>query len=135
MTTRRLISSGSPWEPVYGYSRAVVAGDRVHVSGCVAAMPDGARPPSDAAAQARRCYEIIEAALAQAGASLADVVRVTIYLARLEDFDAVGRVNGELLAETRPACTAVVVASLVEPQYLVEIEVDAWTGPPAGAAA
>lgn len=120
---------------MYGYSRAVVAGDRVHVSGTVAAMPDGARPPLAAADQARRCYEIIGGALAQAGASFADVVRVTIYLARLEDFDEVGRVNGELFGETRPACTAVVVASLIEPQYLVEIEVDAWIGPPAGAAA
>lgn len=120
---------------MYGYSRAVVAGDRVHVSGTVAAMPDSTRPPLAAADQARRCYEIIAAALAEAGAALADVVRVTIYLARLEDFDAVGRVNGELFAETRPACTAVVVASLIEPQYLVEIEVEAWIAPAAGGAA
>ena len=123
--TSRLISSGSPWESAYGYSRAVVAGNRVHVSGTCAAMPDGASPPADAAAQARRCWEIIGAALAEAGAALTDVVRVRAYLTRLEDFDAVGRVHGELLGTIRPANTTVVVAALVDPRYLVEIEAEA----------
>ena len=123
--THRLISSGSPWEPRYGYSRAVVAGDRVHVSGTCAAMPGGAPPPADAAAQARRCWEIIGAALAEAGASLADVVRVRAYLTRVEDFDAVGRVHRELFGEIRPANTTVAVAALVDLRYLVEIEAEA----------
>ena len=123
--THRLISSGSPWESRYGYSRAVVAGDRVHVSGTCAAMPDGAPPPADAAAQAHRCWEIIGAALAEAGAALADVVRIRAYLARSEDFDAVGRVHSELFGEIRPANTTVVVAALVDPCYLVEIEAEA----------
>lgn len=128
---RRLISSGSPYEPVYGYSRAVVAGDRVHVSGTCASMPEDAPPPTDAAAQARRCWEIIGAALAGAGAGLADVVRIRAYLTRLEDFDAVGRVHGELFGEgIRPANTTVVVAALVDPRFLVEIEAEAQLARP-----
>ena len=121
----RQISSGSPWEPLYGYSRAVVAGDRVHVSGTCAAMAGGARPPADAAAQARRCWEIIGSALAEAGATLADVVRIRVYLTALDDFDAVGRIHGELFGTIRPANTTVVVAALVDPQYVVEIEAEA----------
>lgn len=129
---RRLISSGSPYEPVYGYSRAVVDGDRVHVSGTCASMPDGAAPPTDAAAQTRRCWKIIGAALAEAGATLADVVRIRVYLTRLEDFDAVGRVHGELFGEAiRPANTTLVVAALVDPRFLVEIEADASLRPAA----
>jgi enamine deaminase RidA (YjgF/YER057c/UK114 family) len=88
-------------------------------------MPGGAPPHADAAAQARRCWEIIGAALGEAGAAITDVVRVRVYLARVEDFDAVGRVHGELLGEIRPANTTVVVAALVDPRYLVEIEVEA----------
>ena len=121
----RQISSGSPLEPFYGYSRAVVAGDRVHVAGTVASMPGGASPPADAAAQARRCWEIIGAALAEAGVTLADVVRIRAYLTALDDFDAVGRVHGELFGTIRPANTTVVVAALVDPRYLVEIEAEA----------
>ena len=123
--THRLISSGSPWESSYGYSRAVVAGSRIHVSGTCAAMPGGAPPPAAAAAQARRCWEIIGAALAEAGATLADVVRVRVYLTRLEDFAGVGQVHGELLGEIRPANTTVVVSALVDPRFLVEIEAEA----------
>ena len=126
MTDRRRISSGSPYEPVYGYSRAVVADGRVIVSGTCASMPDGAAPLADAAAQARRCWEIIGAALQQAGARLDDVVRVRAYLTRSEDFDTVGRVHGELFgAAIRPANTTVIVAGLVDPRFLVEIECEA----------
>lgn len=78
-------------------------------------MPGGAAPPADAAAQARRCWEIIGAALAEAGATLADVVRIRVHLTALEDFDAVGRVHGELFGAIRPANTTVVVAALVDP--------------------
>jgi enamine deaminase RidA (YjgF/YER057c/UK114 family) len=122
---RRLIGSGAPWEAVAGYSRAVVAGDHVVVSGTVAVMPDDADPPPDAAGQAQRCFEIIFAALAEAGAAPADVVRTRMYLTRAEDADEVIRVHGELFGEIRPAATAVVVQSLIDPRYVIEIEADA----------
>ncbi len=122
---RRLISSGSPYEPVVGYSRAVVVGDRIFVSGSAAVMPDGADPPADAYGQAKRCLEIIGAALEQAGASFADVVRTRTYLTPGADFDSVGRAHGEVFSEIRPANTTVVVHALVEPRYLVEIEAEA----------
>jgi enamine deaminase RidA (YjgF/YER057c/UK114 family) len=122
---RRRISSGAPWEKVAGYSRAVVAGHHVHVSGTVAVMPDGADPPLDAGIQARRCFEIIFAALREAGARPEDVVRTRMYLTRPEDGDAVLRVHGELFGEIRPASSAVVVSDLIDPRYLVEIEAEA----------
>jgi enamine deaminase RidA (YjgF/YER057c/UK114 family) len=122
---RRRISSGAPWEQVAGYSRAIVAGHHVHVSGTVAVMPDGAEPGADAATQARRCFEIIFAALREAGARPEDVVRTRMYLTRPEDADDVLRVHGALFGEIRPATTAVVVRGLIDPRYLVEIEADA----------
>jgi enamine deaminase RidA (YjgF/YER057c/UK114 family) len=128
---RRLISSGSPYEPVVGYSRAVRVGDRVFVAGCAPIMPDGGEPPPDAYGQARRCLGIVERALVEAGSSLADVVRTRVYLVRLKDFEAVGRAHGEAFSEIRPANTTVVVAGLVDPRWLVEIEVDAVVSPEA----
>lgn len=122
---RRLISSGSPYEPVVGYSRAVVAGDRVFVAGCAPVMPGGADPPRDAYGQAKRCLEIAAAALAEAGGSLADVVRTRVYLTTLDAFEGFGRAHGEAFAEIRPANTTVVVAALVDPRWLVEIEAEA----------
>lgn len=122
---RRLISSGSPYEPIVGYSRAVVAGDRVFVAGCAPIMPDGGDPPPDAYGQARRCIEIVAGALAEAGASLADVVRTRVYLVRTEDFDGFARAHGEAFAQIRPANTTVVVAALLDPRWLVEIEAEA----------
>lgn len=122
---RLLVSSGSPYEPVVGYSRAVRAGDRVFVAGCAPIMPDGADPPVDPYGQAKRCLEIVETALAEAGASLGDVVRTRVYLVRPEDFEAVGRAHGEAFSEIRPANTTVVVAALVDPAWLVEIEAEA----------
>jgi enamine deaminase RidA (YjgF/YER057c/UK114 family) len=122
---RRLISSGSPYEPIVGYSRAVVVGDRVFVSGTASIMPDGAEPPPDAYGQAKRCVEIIAAALEQAGASLEDVVRTRVYLVHTKDFEEVGRAHGEAFAEIRPANTTVVIAELVDPRWLVEIEAEA----------
>lgn len=124
---RRRISSGAPWESVAGYSRALVAGDHVHVSGTVAVMPDGADPPPDAGGQARRCFEIIFTALREAGASPDDVVRTRMYLTRPEDADEVLRVHGELFGEIRPATAAVVVQALIDPRYVVEIEAEAVT--------
>ncbi len=122
---RRLISSGSPYEPIVGYSRAVVAGDRIFVAGCAPVMPDGADPPPDTYAQAKRCLEIIDAALREAGASLTDVVRTRVYLVRTSDFEDVGRAHGEAFSEIRPANTTLTVRELVDPRWLVEIEAEA----------
>lgn len=125
---RRLLSSGSPYEPRVGYSRAVCVGDRVLVSGSAPIMPDGTAPPADAYSQARRCLEIIAAALEQAGSRLEEVVRTRVYLVRATDFDEVGRAHGEVFSAVRPANTTVVVAALVDPRWLVEIEAEAVIG-------
>ena len=114
-----------PWEQTYGYSRAVVAGRHVHVSGTAPVMPDGADPPPDAYGQTRRCLEIIAAALAEAGARPEDVVRTRWYLTRSEDVEEVARAHGETFGDIRPAATGVVVAALFDPRWLVEIEADA----------
>jgi enamine deaminase RidA (YjgF/YER057c/UK114 family) len=120
---RRVISSGSAWEERYGYSRAVVAGDRVFVSGTAPVMPGDADPPSDAYGQARRCLEIIRAALDEAGATAADVVRTRIFVTDPSLMDDVMRAHGEVFAQTKPACTGI-VTQLVDPRWLVEIEVE-----------
>ena len=123
---RRRVSSGGPWEARYGYSRAVVAGDACHVSGTTDAGPDGrSRHPGDAAAQARAALEIIDRALADAGFSREDVVRTRMYLTDPADAAAVGEVHGEWFRDIRPAATLVIVAALIEPTLLVEIEADA----------
>jgi enamine deaminase RidA (YjgF/YER057c/UK114 family) len=121
---RQLVSSGSPWELVMGYSRAVRVDDRIFVAGTAPQWPDGTVDP-DVRAQTRRVFEIIADALEQAGGSLADVVRTRIFLVDLADFEAVQAVHGELLADVRPACTGLVVAALLDPRWKVEIEVDA----------
>lgn len=118
------ISSGSPFEPTIGFSRAVRVGDRVLVSGTAPVFPDGTCPP-DAAAQARRCLEIIGQALAEAGASLDDVVRTRMFVTDVAVADAVGAVHGEVFGEVRPAATMVVVAGLLDPRWVVEIEAEA----------
>jgi enamine deaminase RidA (YjgF/YER057c/UK114 family) len=121
---RQLISSGSPWELTVGYSRAVRVGERVFVAGTAPKFDDG-ECPDDAGTQARRCFEIIEAALAEAGASAADVVRTRIYLIEAADFDAVGHEHGVLFGDVRPANTTVVVKELLDPRWRCEIEVEA----------
>jgi enamine deaminase RidA (YjgF/YER057c/UK114 family) len=125
---RRLISSGSPYEPVVGFSRALVAGEMVFVSGTAPVMPDGADPPEDAYGQARRCLEIITAALAEAGAGPEHVVRTRMFLVHAEDWEEVARAHAELFGDVRPAATGVVVAALFDPRWLVEIEADALLG-------
>jgi enamine deaminase RidA (YjgF/YER057c/UK114 family) len=120
---RRTISSGSVWEERYGYSRAVVVGDRVFVSGTAPVMPGDADPPADAYGQARRCLEIIQAALDEAGATPADVVRTRIFVTDPSLMDEVMRAHGEVFRETKPACTGI-VTQLVDPRWLVEIEVE-----------
>jgi enamine deaminase RidA (YjgF/YER057c/UK114 family) len=122
---RRLVSSGAAWERSYGYSRAVVAGRHVYVSGTAPVMPDGAEPPADPYGQARRCLEIIVAALAEAGAKPEDVVRTRVYLMRAADYDEVYRAHAEVFGNVRPATTGLVVAGLLDPRWLVEIEAEA----------
>lgn len=124
MTVQR-IRSGSPFEPAIGFSRAVRVGDRVLVSGTGPVRPDGSCPP-DPGEQARRCFAIIAAALAEAGAALTDVVRTRMYLTDVSAADAVGAAHGEIFADVRPAATMVVVAGLLDPRWLVEVEAEAW---------
>jgi len=121
---RRRVSSGSPFEPVIGFSRAVRVGDRVLVSGTAPILPDGT-VKDDPADQMRRCLEIVETALSEAGASIDDVVRTRTYLVDAADGDAVGRVHGEVFGAVRPASTMIVVAGLLDPRWKVEIEVEA----------
>jgi enamine deaminase RidA (YjgF/YER057c/UK114 family) len=121
---RRVISSGSAWEERYGYSRAVVADGRVHVSGTAPVMPGDADPPADAYGQARRCLEILLAALEQGGATAADVVRTRIFVTDRDLVDDVMRAHGEVFGETKPACTGI-VTELLDPRWLVEIEAEA----------
>jgi len=121
---RRNISGTGAYEPVVGYSRAVVAGDRVHVSGTAANPPDGSPPPNGAYAQTRLCLELIETALEQAGASLANVVRTRVYLTDTADFDEFARAHAEAFGDVRPANTTV-LAGLFDPRWKVEIEVEA----------
>ena len=124
MAGRQLISSGSPFEPVVGYSRAVRVGDRVVVSGTAPQWPDGVVDP-DPAVQARRCFDIIGEALAAAGSSLGDVVRTRVYLVDAADFDPISTVHGEVFGTIRPANTTVVVAALLDPAWKLEVEVEA----------
>ncbi len=123
--SRELISSGSKWEPVIGYSRAVKVGNQVAIAGTTASSPDGVVGGNDAAAQAREILTRLAGVMDQAGGSLKDVVRTRIYLANIADFDAVGEVHGEFFGEIRPALTAVAVSALAAPELLVEIEADA----------
>ena len=118
------ISSGSPFEPVMGYCRAVRVDDRIFVAGTAPSWPDGHVDP-DAETQARRCFEIIGRALEEAGASFRDVVRTRVYLVDAADFDAVARAHGEIFADIRPANTTLVVAALLNSAWKMEIEVDA----------
>jgi enamine deaminase RidA (YjgF/YER057c/UK114 family) len=124
---RQLVSSGSPWELVVGYSRAVRVGDRVFVAGTAPQWPDGNVDP-DPEVQARRCFEIIGAALREAGAKWDDVTRTRVYLVDANDFNAVGQVHGEIFGQVRPANTTVVVQALLNPEWKCEIEVEAVLG-------
>ncbi|HET9723145.1 MAG TPA: RidA family protein [Actinomycetota bacterium] len=122
---RRLVASGSPFEPVIGFSRAVVDGHHVAVAGTAPVMPGGEEPPSDAYGQARRCLEIVRSALEEAGAGPEHVIRTRTYLVRAEDWEEVGRAHGEVFGDVRPASTMVVVSGFLDPRWLVEMEADA----------
>lgn len=118
---RQRISSGSPFEEPIGFSRALRVGDRIFVSGTA---PVGA-DDGDVRAQAHRCLEIVSDALAEAGASVNDVVRTRMYIIDVNDAEIVGRVHGEVFGDVRPAATMVVVAALLDPRWKVEIEAEA----------
>ncbi|MBA3400640.1 MAG: RidA family protein [Actinobacteria bacterium] len=121
---RRLISGHSPYEPIVGFSRAVVVGKHVYVAGTAPILADGSAPPEDAYEQARLCLEIIGRALESAGASFENVVRSRVYVTDAAHFDGVGRAHGEVFGDIRPANTTVVTA-LIDPAWKVEIDVDA----------
>ena len=124
--TRQNIPSGSPFEGVIGFSRAVRVGHHIAVSGTAPIGPDGSTVGvGDAYQQAKRCLEIIAQALEEAGASLGDVVRTRIFLKNMEDWEEVARAHAEAFRDVRPATTVVQVSRFVDPEWLVEIEVDA----------
>jgi len=126
VTARRRVSSGSPYEARYGYSRAIAVGDSCWVAGTTDAGPDGTTlHPDDVAAQARAAFGIAIRALGEAGFTIEDVVRTRMYVVRAADATAVAEVNGELFGEVRPASTLVTVAGLIEPSVLVEVELEA----------
>jgi enamine deaminase RidA (YjgF/YER057c/UK114 family) len=121
MPARQNISGSSPFEPVIGFSRAVRMGNVVHVSGTGPVGVDDASVEE----QTRRVFQIIEQALIEAGARLRDVVRTRMYLTRAADWEAVGKVHGDLFGDIRPAATMVVVAALLNPSWRIEIEAEA----------
>jgi enamine deaminase RidA (YjgF/YER057c/UK114 family) len=128
VVARQQVSSGSPFEPTIGFSRAVRVGNRVLVSGSGPVFPDG-ECPADAEAQARRCFEIIERALHEVGATVADVVRTRMYVTAVEHAEAVGAVHGELFGDIRPTATMVMVSGLLDPRWVVEVEAEAELAP------
>src|SRR5438270_13266097 len=122
---RRLVPAVSPFAATVGYSRAVRDGRHVHVAGTAPIYPEGVDTPADPYAQARRALEIVAAALAEVGAAPAHVVRTRVYLVDAADWEAVGRAHGEMFADVRPVTSFVVVAGLLDPRWLVEIEAEA----------
>ena len=127
MMDRRRVSSGSPYEPVIGFCRALKVGERVLVAGTAPVWPDGSCP-DDPAAQTRRCLEIIVAALKELGAGPQHVVRTRMFLTRTDDWEAVGRAHGDVFRDHPPVSTMVVVKELLDPRWRIEIEAEAVLG-------
>ena len=129
MAERKNISSGTPWESIVGYSRAVRMGNRVWVAGTTATDETGqVVAAGDAAAQTRYILQKIESALNDAGASMTDVVRTRMFVTDISQWEAIGRVHGEFFGAVRPAATMVQVGKLIDPAHLIEIEADAFVG-------
>jgi enamine deaminase RidA (YjgF/YER057c/UK114 family) len=122
---RRLVPADSPFAATVGYSRAVRVGPHVHVAGTAPVMADGGDPPPDAYGQAKRCLEIVVAALEEVGASAQDVVRTRIFATSADDWEEIGRAHGEVFGDVRPASAIIVISGLLDPRWLVEIEADA----------
>ena len=132
-TKRTKIFSGTPWEPLAGYARAVQAGETVHVSGTTGTDPSGkVLAPGDAYAQTVQAVRNIENALKRLGLGLENVVRTRIFLTNIEDWEKVGRAHAQFFRDIRPAATLLEVSRLIDAEVLVEIEADAVLAPPVG---
>ena len=118
-------ASASPFEAAFGFSRAIRKGNRIYVAGTGPIEPDGSSTAGDAAAQARRCFAIITAAIEELGGAASDVVRTRMFITDAEDGEAIGTVHGKIFADVRPAATMIVVAALLRPEWRVAIEAEA----------
>jgi enamine deaminase RidA (YjgF/YER057c/UK114 family) len=126
VSDRKRVTSGSPYEELFGFCRAIRIGNVIHVAGTAPIGPDGKTVGvGDPAAQARRCFDIIEQALRELDAGLKDVVRTRMFLTRIEDWEIIGKIHGEYFGQVQPVSTMVQVAKLIDPDWLVEIEAEA----------